>query len=144
MKRMMAFICVLVILTIAACSKVNSEEVKEIGVREWVGKEVESETTFLQEEETIRAFVDATKHAKQLDESSVIQTPPILTYTLVMQNDDTREYHLWLTEDGQGYIQSLIPEKSSTYRIDDESVAALSNVVNHTNRRGLLKEVEFE
>ncbi|MBM7585654.1 hypothetical protein JOC86_002196 [Bacillus pakistanensis] len=143
MNTIKFLLSILIIFTMGACSNANQENVEEIKVNYWLNDEMQSETEFIQEDETISNFVNATNNAEKLDKQKVIKTPPLLTYTLVMQDDDTNEYHLWLTTDGKGYIQSLTNKDSLTYKLNEESVVDLTSEIENTKSE-LLQKLEFE
>ncbi|NMH68175.1 hypothetical protein HF072_05220 [Bacillus sp. RO3] len=141
-KKYMLFI--IFILTLSACSEIHVGEVKEIEVKKWIGKNVQADSEFIVKEETINHFVEATNGYEKLEKQNVIKTPPVLTYTIVLEDGEGRGYHLWLTKDGKGYIQSLIEEDSLTYRLKEESVAALKKDMEEAGGVEPTGEIEFE
>ncbi|MBT2581641.1 hypothetical protein [Planococcus sp. ISL-109] len=45
----------------------------------------------------------------------------------MMKSEENRKYHLWVTEEGEGYLQSLLPHKSVTFQMDKDSTEDLKD-----------------
>jgi len=46
-----------------------------------------------------------------------------------MEDEENRTYHLWVTEDGEGYLQSLHTHKNETFRMDEESAQEIKDFI---------------
>ncbi|WP_283153690.1 hypothetical protein [Guptibacillus hwajinpoensis] len=145
MKRNLLIMIILILsISLSACSTNELENVEKVEASFWVGNEKQSEEVAFKEKEEVDVFVGATNNAKELDDQKVIKTPPILTYDLIIEGSNNKAFQLWITEDGKGFIQSLLPEDSLTYRLDEGSVKDLTNIFNKQENATLLTNIEFE
>ncbi|MBM7578617.1 hypothetical protein [Jeotgalibacillus terrae] len=133
----------LVLLLLSACSNPDLENTNDVTLRFWDESEPVGNEEFIKEERDIDTFVSATESAEVLEQGTVINTPPLLRYTL-RQDEENLDYHLWITEQGEGYIQSLIPEGTRTYQLDEESVESLEGFLEGYETVAFLDEVTFE
>jgi hypothetical protein len=52
---------------------------------------------------------------------------------------------LWITTNGEGYIQRLLPDKSATFKLNATSVKELSKLINEQEKVPLINQaIEFE
>lgn len=62
-----------------------------------------------------------------------------------MEDQENPKYHLWVTDEGEGYLQSLHPQQSLTFRMDPEAVKEIKNfLAKKENAEVLQGEIEFE
>ncbi|MGE6203017.1 hypothetical protein [Guptibacillus hwajinpoensis] len=143
MKRNL-LIMIILSISLSACSTNELENVEKVEASLWIGNEKQSEEVAFEEKEEVDVFVGATNNAKELDDQKVIKTPPVLTYDLIIEGSNNKAFQLWITEDGEGFIQSLLPEGSLTYRLDEDSVKDVTNILNKQDNVTLLPNIEFE
>ncbi|WP_270182329.1 hypothetical protein [Alkalihalobacillus sp. CinArs1] len=79
-----------------------------------------------------------------MDEQKFIKTPPLLTYDLIGEGSNNKSFHLWIAEDGEGFIQSLVPKESQTYRLEEDTIKDLTNILEKHENAPLLTKIEFE
>ncbi|MCA0992144.1 hypothetical protein [Pseudalkalibacillus hwajinpoensis] len=143
MKRNL-LIMIILLISISACSTNELENVEKVKASSWIGNEKQSEEVAFKKKEEVDVFVGATNNAKELDDQKVIKTPPVLTYDLIIEGSNNKAFQLWITEDGKGFIQSLLPEDSLTYRLDEDSVKDVTNILNKQVNVTLIPRIEFE
>ncbi|MBF0705802.1 hypothetical protein IQ283_04220 [Alkalihalobacillus hwajinpoensis] len=143
MKRNL-LIMIILSISLSACSTNELQNVEKVEASFWIGNEKQSEEVAFKEKEEVDVFVGATNNAKELDDQKVIKTPPVLTYNLIIEGSNNKAFQLWITEDGEGFIQSLLPEDSLTYRLDEGSVKDVTNILNQQDNVTLLPNIEFE
>ena len=143
MKRNL-LIMIILLISLSACSTNELENVEKVKASFWIGNEKQSEEVAFKEKEEVDVFVGATKNAKELDDQKVIKTPPLLTYDLIIEGSNNKAFQLWITKDGEGFIQSLLPEDSLTYRLDEGSVKDVTNILNKQDNVTLLPNIQFE
>lgn len=143
MKRNL-LIMIILSISLSACSTNELENVEKVEASFWIGNEKQSEEVAFKEKDEVDVFVGATNNAKELDDQKVIKTPPVLTYDLIIEGSNNKAFQLWITEDGKGFIQSLLPEDSLTYRLDEGSVKDVTNILNKQANVTLLPKIEFE
>ena len=140
----LVFLMVLFLLT--ACTN-EIENIKQITLLYWDAEGAEhQEVLFTNENEvSIDSFIDAINHAEELEEKRVITTKPLLSFLMILDNEEEKNYHLWITTNGEGYIQRLLPDKSSTFKLDASSVKELSKLINEQEKVPLIDQaIEFE
>lgn len=131
---------------LTACGN-EIENVKQITLFYWeVEGEEHQEVLFTNEnEDSIDSFIDAINHAEELGENSVITTKPLLSLLMTLDKEEEKNYHLWITTNGEGYIQRLLPDKSSTLKLNASSVKELSKLINEQEKVPLIDQaIEFE
>ena len=143
MKRNL-LIMIILLISLSACSTNELENVEKVKASFWNGNEKQSEEVAFKEKEEVDVFVAATNNAKELDDQKVIKTPPVLTYDLIIEGSNNKAFQLWITKDGEGFIQSLLPEDSLTYRLDEGSVKDVTNIINKQANVTLLSNIQFE
>ncbi|WP_166000316.1 hypothetical protein [Bacillus sp. Cs-700] len=143
MKRNL-LIKIILLISLSACSTNELEDVEKVKASFWIGNEKQSEEVAFKEQDEVDVFVGATNNAKELDDQKVIKTPPVLTYDLIIEGSNNKAFQLWITKDGEGFIQSLLPEDSLTYRLDEGSVKNVTNILNKQDNVTLLPDIEFE
>ncbi|WP_456272533.1 hypothetical protein [Bacillus sp. AK031] len=139
MRKTYSLLLIALLLLLAACSDINAEEVNEVKLNYWGDRDFEAE--FIESEKGVQAFVEARNTAEELQEGRVIKTEPILFYTLMMEKQEDQEYHLWFTNEDEGYIQSLVAGNSVTYQLDEQSVNELKKFLGEEDG---LEKIEFE
>ncbi|PFG13486.1 hypothetical protein [Bacillus sp. es.036] len=147
MKRNLLIMIILILIlsiSLSACSTNELENVEKVEASFWIGNETQSEEVAFKEKEEVDVFVGATNNAKELDDQKVIKTPSVLTYDLIIAGSNNKGFHLWITEDGEGFIQSLLPEDSLTYQLEKGSVKDVTNILNKQVNLTLLPNIEFE
>ncbi|KIL53531.1 hypothetical protein KP77_05070 [Jeotgalibacillus alimentarius] len=140
---MKKFTLLLTMLLLSACSNPDLENTNDVTLRFWDGSEPAGNEEFIKDDGDIETFVSATENAEVLEEGTVINTPPLLKYSL-RQDEENLDYHLWISEQGEGYIQSLISEGTRTYQLDEESVESLEDFLAGYDTVTFLNEVTFE
>jgi hypothetical protein len=119
------FITLLIFLT--ACGN-TIENVEQITLNYWEvnGKKQEDTTFTNKDEQILNIFINAVNNAEQIEEKKVIATEPILSFSMRLTDDEVKSYHLWISMNGEGYIQSLHPNVNRPSKIDKTSVAELT------------------
>ena len=143
-RKSLVFLMVLFLIT--ACAN-KIENVKQITLFYWeVEGEEHQEVLFTKEnEDNINSFIDAINHAEELEEKRVITTKPLLSFLMILDKEEEKNYHLWITTNGEGYIQRLLPDKSATFKLDATSVKELSKLINEQEKVPLNNQaIEFE
>jgi hypothetical protein len=139
MRKPYSLLLLTLLVLVTTCSVINGEEVKEVQLNFWGERDFEAE--FIESEKGVQAFVEAVNTADKLPEDRVIKTEPVLKFTLLMQEKDgEKDYHLWFTSEDEGYIQSLVPGNSATYRLDEKSVSGLRE---HVGAEVGVEKIEF-
>ena len=136
----------MVLFLLTACGN-EIDNVKQVKLIYWeMEGEEQQEVLFKNEnEDSINTFIDAINQAEELGKEKVITTKPLLSILMELDKDEDKNYHLWITIEGEGYIQSLLPEKSATFRLDPTSVKELSELITEQEKAPLINEsIEFE
>lgn len=113
---------------------------KDITIQFWN----QAEDEHIEDPEAINSFVIASHTAEKLDK--VIKTEPLLRYEYTNEDNKMKSYHLWLSQDNKGYIQSLLPgEDTDTYELSGPSSVALKSALHEINGNlELPVKIEFE
>lgn len=138
---------ILMLLFCSACSSVVIEEAENVRMDYWEkeGSEELLEQEYLDDSNGLDIFTEAVNSAEEMEEGSIITTRPVLSMEFVMENEENRTYHLWVTEDGEGYLQSLHPHKNATLRMDEESVQEVKEFIEAKDDVEVVQgEIEFE
>lgn len=138
---------ILMLLFCSACSSVVIEEADNVRMDYWEkeGSEELLEQEYLDDSNGLDIFTEAVNSAEEMEEGSIITTRPVLSMEFVMENEENRTYHLWVTEDGEGYLQSLHPHKNATLRMDEESVQEVKEFIEAKDDVEVVQgEIEFE
>lgn len=138
---------ILMLLFCSACSSVVIEEAKNVRVDYWEkeGSEELLEQEYLDDSNGLDIFTEAVNSAEEMEEGSVITTRPVLTMEFIMGDEENRTYHLWVTEDGEGYLQSLHPHKNATFRMNEESAQEIKDFIEAKDDVEVVQgTVEFE
>jgi hypothetical protein len=140
-KSYMLFITLLIFLT--ACGN-KIENVEQITLNYWEvgGKKLPDEIITNKEKQILNIFINAVINAEELKEEKVIVTKPLLSFSMRLNDEEEKGYHLWLTPNGEGYIQQLHPDVNTTLKLDEESIADLINFVNQ--KQIIIHGIEFE
>ncbi|MFC4323326.1 hypothetical protein [Litchfieldia salsa] len=135
----------LVFFIITGCSSLDVNHVERIDLTYWENHSgVKPEDEFIDNENTLKMFVETVNNAKELD-GQIIKTEPLLSFTLGLKDDKYKHYHFWINEHGEGYIQRLLPDKNGTFKIDEKSVVKLQNFFKGKEDVNLLSnKIEFE
>jgi hypothetical protein len=63
----------------------------------------------------------------------------------MLNEGEEKNYHLWITPDGEGYIQRLRPVGNATFKLDQTSVKKLTKFLNKQENVKLINQaIEFE
>ena len=138
---------ILMLLFCSACSSVVIEEAENVRLDYWEKEDAEElvEQEYLDESNGLDIFADAVNSAEELEAGKIITTRPILSMEFKMKNEENRSYHLWVTEDGEGYLQSLHPHKNATLQMDEESVQEVKDFIAAKDDAEVVQgEIEFE
>lgn len=134
----------LLLIALCACSTNELENVETVKASYWIGNEKSPGEVEFDKNQEVGIFIDATTNAKELDEQKFIKTPPLLTYDLIGEGSNNKTFHLWITEDGEGFIQSLVQKESQTYRLEEDTIKDLTNILEKHENAPLLTKIEFE
>ena len=146
MKEKKSFVFLMVLFLLSACGN-EIENAKQITLFYWeVEGEEHQEVLFTNEnEDSINSFIDAINYAEELGKKRVITTKPLLSFLMILDKEEEKNYHLWITTNGEGYIQRLLPDKSATFKLDATSVKELSKLINEQEKVPLINQaIEFE
>ena len=137
------FLIVLFILT--ACGN-EIENVKQINLSYWeVTKEQQDTLINTDDKDNIDTFVNAVNNAEEQESEKIIITKPLLSFSLLFNEDEEKNYHLWITSNGEGYIQRLLPDGNATLKLDQTSVKKLTKFLNKQEDLKLINQaIEFE
>ncbi|WLR59147.1 hypothetical protein [Guptibacillus hwajinpoensis] len=144
MRKTILVLIIILSLPLNACSTNELEKVESVKISYWIGDEKQSEEASFSDKNIIKVFVNATNRAVELDNQKVIKTPPVLTYDLITDENTYQTFHLWVTETGEGFIQSLLLEDRFTYRLEEGAVTDLTTFLNNEGNVDLSTHIEFE
>lgn len=145
--RLIKWIPMLILLFCSACSSNVIEEAETVRLDYWESDETKEkpEEEYLDENSGLNIFMSAVNTAEELTKQNVIITRPLLSLEFMMEAEENRNYHLWVTDKREGYLQSLHPQKSRTYRMDPDSVEELIGFFKTKESVKVLQgEIEFE
>ena len=137
----------LLLLFCAACSSNVMDEAETVRLDYWEREESTGlyREEYIDETNGLGMFENAVNSAEKLKNQKVIITKPLLSLEFTIESKENRSYHLWVTEDGEGYLQSLAPHKTLTYQIDPGSTEELNDFFAAKANVDVLKgEIEFE
>lgn len=142
-KKSLMFLIVLFVLT--ACGN-GIENVKQINLSYWeVTKEQQDTLINTDDKDSINTFVNAVNHAEELESDKIIITKPLLSFSMLLNESEEKNYHLWITSNGEGYIQRLHPDGNATFKLDQTSVKKLTKFLNKQEDVKLINQaIEFE
>ncbi|WP_424415379.1 hypothetical protein [Paenisporosarcina sp.] len=142
-KKALMFLIVLFVLT--ACGN-DIEHVKQINLSYWeVTKEQQDTLINTDDKDSINTFVNAVNHAEELESEKIIITKPLLSFSMLLNESEEKNYHLWITSNGEGYIQRLLPDGNATFNLDQTAVKKLTDFLNKQEDVKLINQViEFE
>lgn len=141
------WIPLLLLLFCSACSSVVIHDAESVRMEYWEkeGTEDLREEEYLDERNGLIIFENAINSAELLKPQSIITTRPLLTMEFLMEADENRKYHLWVNEDGDGFLQSLHPHKSLTYQMDPIAAEELRAFLEAIRKMEIIEgEIEFE
>lgn len=145
--RVMKWMPAMILLFCTACSPLIIEEAKGVSLNYWetedsVEKPVEE---YVDETDDLAIFVNAVKSAEELAEPKIITTKPLLTMHFTMEDEENRSYHLWVTEKGEGFLQSLKPLENQTLQLKETAVKDLTGFLKSKEDVQVLQgDIEFE
>lgn len=137
---------ILMLLFCSACSSVAIEEADNVRMDYWEKEDAEEliEEEYLDESSGLDIFAEAVNSSEEMEEGVIITTRPVLSMEFMME-EENRTYHLWVTEKGEGYLQSLHPHKNATLRMDEESVQDVKDFIASKESVEVVQgEIEFE
>lgn len=143
-KKSLMFLLALFVLT--ACGNNDQENVKQIILSYWeVTKEQQDTLIVPDDKDSINTFVNAINNAEEQDREKIIITKPLLSFSMLLNEGEEKNYHLWITSNGEGYIQRLLPDGNATFKLDQMSVKKLTKFLNKQEDVKLINQViEFE
>lgn len=144
--RLLKWIGVLLIAC-TACSPPPVEEAESVYLNYWEREEAGEphEEEYLYEPSKLNLFIEAVNNAEELDEPKIIATMPLLSFSILMEEEEDRNFHLWITEDGEAFLQSLIPAENTTLRIEKQAVKPLQEyLASKENVELIQSDIEFE
>lgn len=144
--RLISWVSMLILIFCSGCSSIIIEDAETVRLDYWSGEVTEEiREEYLDKNNGLDYFVNAVNTAEELTDQSVITTRPLLSLEFVMEDKENRNYHLWVTDSEEGFIQSLQPHKSRTYRLNPDSAKELKDFFETKESVEVLKgEIEFE
>ncbi|MGM0898093.1 MAG: hypothetical protein ACQEV0_09340 [Bacillota bacterium] len=145
--RIIKWMPMLVVIFCSACSTNVIEEAETVRLDYWEIEEAEEmpEEEYIDEKSGLNIFKNAVYTAEELNKQNVITTKPLLSLEFLMESEENRKYHLWVTDKGEGYLQSLHPHKSLTFQMDSGSAEELKGFFATKEHVEVLQgEIEFE
>lgn len=145
--RFVKWVPVLMLLFCTACSPMVIEKAKGVSLNYWETDESDAklEDEYLNEADVLAIFVKAVNTAEQLTEQKIIRTKPLLTMHFTMEDEEDWPYHLWVTDEGEGFLQSLQPLENQTFQLKKTAVKDLTEFLKSKEDVQILQgEIEFE
>ncbi|WP_053367850.1 hypothetical protein [Bacillus sp. FJAT-27245] len=119
--------------------------VLEVDVNYWEDGEKNQQVDVLLHKEDMIVFVDAVHDAKKMKDDKIISTKPSLTINIMSREGDYQGYHLWITSNGKGYMQSLDSPDGGTFELSRSSVKELTEFIETKENVDVIpNDVEFE
>lgn len=137
----------LLLLFCAACSSNVMDEAETVRLDYWEREESTGmyREEYIDETNGLGIFEDAANSAEKLKNQNVIATKPLLSLEFMTESEERRSYHLWVTEGGEGYLQSLAPQKNRTYQLKPNSTEKLTEFFSTKENVEILQgDIEFE
>lgn len=145
--RIVKWLPMMLLIVCTGCSSVVVEDAERVRLEYWEeeGSDEMPQEEYLDEENGLDIFVEAANSAEEMEEGKIITTRPVLTMEFELENQENRTYHLWVTEDGEGYLQSLHPHKNATFQMDVESAEDIKYFIASIEGVEILQgDIEFE
>jgi hypothetical protein len=132
------------IFSLTACG-VESAHLEKIAIHYWENTKDSIQVEVKSNEDIVNIFTKAVNDSKELDKKLVIKTKPLLSFDMLFSDDKKQGYHLWITSNGDGYIQNLYPSERGTFELTDNSVTKLTDfLIEKENVEVIQGDVEFE
>ncbi|KGP71243.1 hypothetical protein [Pontibacillus yanchengensis] len=132
------------LLLLVSCSTLTLKDIKQVEVMYRHVQEQSFQEAYIKEQD-MKIFMKAINNAKKLTSHKLIESKPIASFELDLEGSNDQNYHLWLTKDGDGYIQYLLPGEDSTYKLKRNSVKNLTEFFsNKENIMLIADEIEFQ
>ncbi|WP_019415164.1 hypothetical protein [Paenisporosarcina sp. TG20] len=130
-------------------SEIQSETVEQITLNYWDwengGVMQQEETITTKNKEILNTFTDAINNADELEEGKIITSKPLLSLSMVLNENEEKNYHLWINTNGEGYIQQLQPDENKTFKLDKGNVEILTMFLNEKENVEIIdRSIEFE
>lgn len=135
------------ILLSGCASDIHSETVKQIKLNYWENGEVmqQNDTITTENKAVLNTFTDAINNADELEKGKIIMTKPLISLSMVLNENEEKNYHLWINTIGEGYIQQLHPDDNKTFKLDKGNIEDLTSYLNEKEKVELIdKSIEFE
>lgn len=135
------------ILLSGCASEIQPETVKQITLNYWENDAFmqQEEMITTEDKEVLYTFTDAINNADELEEGKIIMTKPLISLSMVLNENEEKNYHLWINTIGEGYIQQLHPDDNKTFKLDKGNIEDLTSFLNEKEKVELLdKSIEFE
>lgn len=145
--RVVKWAPVLMLLFCTACSTEVIEEAKGVSLDYWEAEEsvAKAGEEYVDDNDDLAIFVNAVNTAEQLPEPKIITTKPLLTMHFTVEDEENRPYHLWVTDGGEGFLQSLQPLENQTFQLEKAAVKDLMEFLKSKEDVQILQgEIEFE
>ena len=145
--RIAKWLPMVILVLCAGCSSIVIEEAENVRLDYWEkeGSEEVPKEEYIDENSELDIFVNAVNTAEELEGHNVITTRPLLTMEFMMENEENRIYHLWVTDDGEGYLQSLHPHRSVTFQMDKDSAEEIKDFIALKEEVEIIQgDIEFE
>jgi len=129
--------------------QIQSETVEQITLNYWDwendGVMQQEETITTENKEILNTFTGAINNADELEEGKIITTKPLLSLSMVLNEDEEKNYHLWINAIGEGYIQQLHPDENKTFKLEKGNVENLTKFLSEKENVEIIdKSIEFE
>lgn len=145
---MRLFIWILVLLTACtACSPAPAKSAESVSLNYWEkeGTQQPHKEEYLYDASEMNLFVEAVNSAVELDEPKIITTKPLLSFSILLEKEEDRNFHLWVTDEGEGFLQSLAPAKNETLKLEESTVEPLKDYLASKEELELIgSDIEFE
>lgn len=145
--RIAIWLPMVILILCAGCSSIVIEEAEYARLDYWEkeGSEEMPEEEYIDENSGLEIFVNAVNTAEEMEGHNVITTRPLLTMEIGVESEENRKYHLWVTEEGEGYLQSLHPHRSVTFQMDKDSAEEIKDFIAAKEDVEILQgDIEFE
>ncbi|WP_316569316.1 hypothetical protein [Neobacillus sp. YIM B06451] len=121
------------------------DNVVEVDVNYWENGVKNQQVEVLLHKEDKSVFVDAVHDAKKMDADKIIRTKPSLTINILSNEGDYTGYHLWITSNGKGYMESLDSSDGGTFELAKSSVQEMTEFIEAKKKVDVIQgDVEFE
>lgn len=130
-----------------ACSPAPAKNAESVSLNYWEREETEQphKEEYLYDASEMDLFIEAVNSAVELNEPKIITTKPLLSFSILTEEEEDRNFHLWVTEEGEGFLQSLAPAINETLKLEESTVKPLKEYLALKEELELIgSDIEFE